>query len=302
MSRTLPSEIELKESYMAFANFTFDLLGSIGENKSNLIFAAVNSQIALELFLKYLFTAKGKVDEIRKKKRGELIDDFKDFNEILNHFYSSNSWSFGNKKEFIQLMETRNSIVHRGQKSQWDPELAKVIVKTHFFMHATAWSELEEVLLFDNYMPHRVSAVNVWREGVESFCDDLTKLYHCEVLKCSSCKSKAVVSGDLFVLEDGHTDEYLVCLCCLTSINIEHEAELLECYECLNKSYLIDALNEQKYQLYIGKCSECDTNTEVRKCAHCEWFYHPSSEPEVKFLDKHFCSESCKECYEEIHA
>ncbi|BCV66989.1 hypothetical protein TUM17387_23480 [Shewanella carassii] len=302
MGKSLPSESELKESYKSFANFTFELLGDIASKKSNLMFAAVNSQIALELFLKYLFTAKGKVDEIRKTKKGELIDDFKDFNQILNSFYSSRSWNFGQKKEFVELMQTRNSIVHRGQKSQWDPELAKIIVKTHFFMHATAWSELGEVLLFDNYIPHKISNISVWREGVEDFCDDLADIYNCEVLSCTACKSRAVVSGEIFVLEEGHTEEYVVCLCCLSSINIEHEARLLECYKCFDRAYLIDAFNEQKNQLYIGKCSECDTDTMVRKCANCEWFYHPSSEPEVKFINKYFCSESCKECYEEVYA
>ncbi|MDP2514763.1 hypothetical protein Q8W17_08140 [Photobacterium damselae subsp. piscicida] len=63
-----------------------------------MVFAAVNSQVSLELFLKYLFTATGRVDEIRKTKKGELIDDYREFNEILNRFFSSKTWSFGNKK------------------------------------------------------------------------------------------------------------------------------------------------------------------------------------------------------------
>ncbi|MBL0711821.1 MAG: hypothetical protein JJV99_12525 [Colwellia sp.] len=79
MAKELPTQEELRESYTAFANFTFELLGNIEQKKSNLIFAAVNSQIALELFLKYLFTAKGRVDEIRKKKKGALTNDFKEF-------------------------------------------------------------------------------------------------------------------------------------------------------------------------------------------------------------------------------
>jgi hypothetical protein len=299
LSQTLPAADELKASYLLFSNFVFLLLGEIGEKKENLMIAAVNSQIALELFLKYLFTARGKVDEIRKKKGGVLVNEFKDFNEILNHFYSSKSWSFGNKKEFIELMQARNSIVHRGQRSQWDPELAKIIVKTHFFIHATAWSELGEVLLSENYTPHKISELEVWRTGVEEFCDDLSELYDCYPLNCSRCYSRSVVSGELFVLEEGQTDGYIVCLCCLSSINIEHEARLIDCYVCSEESYLLDAFNEQAEQLYFGKCTDCDTDTWVRKCANCEKFYHPAARTEARLKDAFFCSENCKEYHEE---
>ncbi|BBC39441.1 hypothetical protein PDPE_1-00281 [Photobacterium damselae subsp. piscicida] len=128
------------------------------------------------------------------------------------------------------------------------------------FMHATAWSTLDEVLLFDNYYPHKISNIDVWRKGVESFCDDLAEIYDCDVLHCMACHARSVISGELFVLEYGQSDEYIVCLCCLSSINIEHEARLIECYECCDTSYLIDAFNVQKGQRYIGKCSECETD------------------------------------------
>lgn len=105
MSKVLPTQDELKESYLAFSNFTFELLGNIEKKQSNLIFAAVNSQIALELFLKYLFTAKGEVDKIRKIKKGSLTNDFKDFNEILNCFFSGRTWSHGDKKGLTELMK-----------------------------------------------------------------------------------------------------------------------------------------------------------------------------------------------------
>lgn len=130
-------------------------------------------------------------------------------------------------------------------------------------------------------------------EGVESFCDDLADIYDYNVLNCTACKARAVISGELFVLEEGHTEEYIVCLCCLSSINIELEARLLDCYECCDRSYLIDAFNEQKGQRYIGKCSECETDTYVRKCTGCWEFYHPSEEPEVRLGDKYYCSEEC---------
>ncbi|TFZ48163.1 hypothetical protein E4T25_17755, partial [Photobacterium damselae subsp. piscicida] len=132
MGKTLPTASELKESYESFANFTFELLSEIGNKKKNLVFAAVNSQVSLELFLKYLFTATGRVDEIRKTKKGELIDDYREFNEILNRFFSSKTWSFGNKKELVELMQTRNSIVHRGQKSVVTP-IDLLMVKFTFY-------------------------------------------------------------------------------------------------------------------------------------------------------------------------
>ncbi|EMN7336214.1 hypothetical protein WB897_004535, partial [Vibrio vulnificus] len=217
MTKTLPTAKELKESYESFANFTFELLSKIEENPKNLVFSAVNSQVALELFLKYLFTVTGKVDEIRKKKKNELTDEYREFNEILNRFFSMNKWTFGNKKELVELMQTRNAIVHRGQKSEWDPELAKIIVKTHFFIHSTAWSTLGEILLLDNYYPHKISNVEVWRKGVESFCEDLSDIYSCDVLTCTACHASSVVSGELFALEEMHNDEFIVCLCCLSS-------------------------------------------------------------------------------------
>ncbi|EKO3407932.1 hypothetical protein R1U54_000067 [Vibrio fluvialis] len=297
MSKTLPSEAELRESYIAFAKHTFELLSDIDKKKLNLMFAAVSSQVALELFLKYLFTVKGKVNEIRKAKSGKLTNDFKDFNQILSAFYSTRTWSFGQKKELIELMQTRNSIVHRGQKAAWDPDIAKIVVKTLFFMHATAKSDLDEVLFFDNYNPHHISNVKVWREGVSSFCDELVDIYDCDVLTCTACNSFSVVSGELLGLQEGCCVSDLVCLCCLTSINIEREARLLECYECGEKSYIIDAYNEQDDQLYVGKCSECHTDTWVRKCPDCESFYHPKAEKEVFSKGKYFCSKSCEECH-----
>lgn len=191
-------------------------------------------------------------------------------------------------------MQTRNSIVHRGQKSEWDPELAKIIVKTHFFIHATAWITLGEVLLQDNYSPHKISNVDVWRKGVEGFCDDLAEIYDCDVLTCLACHARSVISGELFVLEDGNSDENIVCLCCLSSINIELEARLIDCYECYETSYLINALNVQEGQRYIGKCSECDTDTYVRKCSGCEDFFHPLAEETVKVEHGIYCSEVCR--------
>lgn len=293
MKNKLPAALELKGSYLLFAEFVFDTLKDIDIKKGNLVLAAVNSQIALELFLKYLFTAKGKVLEIQKHKAGKPIEDFKDFNEILNYFYSSKSWSFGNKKEFIELMQARNSIVHKGQRSEWDPELAKIIVKTNFFIHVTAYEELGEILMRQHLIPPKVSSVDVWRSGAEAFCSELSEFWDVYPIICSRCHSRAVISSELFVLEEGQDVDCIVCLCCLSSINIEREARLMECNVCFEKTYLIDAWNQQHHQLHPAKCTECDADAWVRKCASCEDFYHPAGKDFVKD-GKYYCSELCQ--------
>ncbi|HAS6022118.1 TPA: hypothetical protein ACGUVV_004826 [Vibrio vulnificus] len=297
MSKVLPSEAELRESYTAFHESAFGLLDQVDKKPLNLMFAAVNAQIALELFLKYLFTRLGRGDEILKSNKHGSMVDYKEFNQILNLLYSDKGTKFGKKKELVQLMQIRNSIVHRGQKAAWDPEVAKITVKALFFMHATMKFYFNEVLFFDNYTPHKISQTKVWRVGAESFCEEIADIYHCDVLNCTNCKSDAVISGEILGFYEGCCVSDLVCLCCLTSINIENEARLLYCPDCDDRSYLIDALNEQDEQLYVGKCMACPTNTWVRKCGFCEEFYHPSSENEVEYNGFYFCSTDCKECY-----
>ena len=296
----LPKKEELKAGYLVFSKFVFELLEDMEVKKENLMIAAANSQIALELFLKYLYSAKGKVDEIRKNKAGVLTDDFREFNEILNHFYSRNPRAFGNKKDFVELMQARNSIVHKGQRSQWDSSLAKIIVKTYFFMHNTAWYQLGELLLEENYIPHKVSGSQVWREGVEEFCDELSELQDFYPLICSRCGCRSVISGELFVLQENQYEDYISCLCCLSSINIEHEARLIDCYKCSERSYLLDAFNDQGKQLHPGKCTDCDTDTWARKCKSCKDFYHPSAVEEFEREGVFCCSEICMDLYEEI--
>ena len=66
---------------------------------------------------------------------------------------------------------------------------------------------------------------------------------------------------------------------------------------CVDGSYFIDLLNPQDHQLYVGKCSECGTDTWVRKCEECEELYHTSEKHEVNFQNKYFCSEDCLEIY-----
>ena len=158
----LPTEVELSNGFNDFSYLTFDLLGKIESNSKYLKFAAVNSQVALELFLKSWFIKKGKLREIQKEKDGKLLNNFINFSGILHLFYRSRAWSYGEKKEFVKLMEARNSIVHKAQTSDCNEELARITVRTLFFIHATAWSDFGVTLLFKSNLPHKVSKNKIW--------------------------------------------------------------------------------------------------------------------------------------------
>jgi hypothetical protein len=278
---------------------TFNLLETINQKPNNLKFAALHSQIALELFLKYFYVTQNKTNEIQKSKKGSLIEEFKDFHQILNHFYSSESWSFGKKKDSVIIMENRNSIVHRGQSKEGDKELAKNIVKTLYFIHSTAWVYFNITILFDNYRPHEISKNKVWRDGVKSFVDDLADDFDYEVTTCLSCNAETVIHGESLVLDEEHTEDHFICLTCLTAFNTSHEAGVIQCYSCDRESYIFDALNEQENQMYVAKCTECETNTWVRKCKNCEEIYHPNITNEVKKENVFLCSKDCLDSYED---
>lgn len=293
----MPTTEELKSSFRDFADFTFELISGIDKNPKNLKFAAVNSQIALELFLKNFYSKTNCLDQILKKKKGVVANDFNDFSQILSHFYSTNSWSYGEKKELAKLLDVRNSIVHRGQDFTYEKNIAESIVRTLFFIHATAWTHFEEVLFFNNYIPHKIGESKLWRSGAESFACDIAGIYNADVHICLGCKAYAAISAEIMVLDESNHEEDLICLNCFSSIDLSDQARLLECYECFEKSYYIDALNEQNDQLYIGKCIECDTNTPVRKCKNCGEYYHPSEKDEVHKNNLYFCSQICLDCY-----
>lgn len=293
--KTLPTESELHNGFNDFSKFTFELFEKVTPSSKYLKFAAVNSQVALELFLKYYFVKLGKTKDIQKTKNGKLINDFKDFSQILSHFYSTRRWSYGKKKELAKLLDSRNSIVHRGQSSTWDAELAESVVRTLFFIHATAWSEFKKTVLFNNNLPHKISENSIWRKAAEDFASDVDDEVYC----CLGCGAYAVIYSELMVLDDSNSEDDLICLCCLSSLDTRNQAKLLECYKCFEKSYYIDSLNEQEDQLYVGKCVECETSTWVRKCKECEKYYHPSESKEVHMAGKYFCSKDCWEIYRE---
>lgn len=251
----------------------------------------MNSQIALELFLKYYYVTTGKANEIVRLKAGKPTSDFKDFSQILNHFYSKRTWSYGQKKELSKLLDVRNSIVHKGQDSNWNHELATIIVRTMFFINATAYSTTGETILFNNYISHSIGENPVWRSGAEDFAAEFCD----NIYPCWSCGAYAATEAEIMKLDDSNSLDDLICLCCLASINIGHQARLLDCYHCCDKAYYVDALNEQFDQLYPGKCVECETNTFVRKCSNCHDYYHPSITSEAQVENKYYCSTSCAE-------
>jgi len=298
----LPTEAELSNGFNDFSYLTFDLLEKIESNSKYLKFAAVNSQVALELFLKFWFVKKGKLREIQRVKDGKLLNNFINFSNILHLFYSSRAWSYGEKKEFVKLMEARNSIVHKAQTSDWNEELAKIIVRTLFFIHATAWSDFGMTLLFKDHLPHKVSKNKIWRSGAESFALDLSDIFDTEPHKCILCESRSVINGAIMALEEGDSEEDLICLNCLTSLNTEEQVNIIKCQNCGNEAYHIDILNEQNKQQYVGKCSECGEDTWVRKCKNCEIFYHPSDTNEVTSNGMYFCSTTCSQMHDELSA
>lgn len=269
------------------------MISEVDNNSRRIKFAAVNSQISLELFLKYFYSRKGEIDKIRKKKNGQLTNDFNEFSQILSHFYSEQKWSYGEKKELAKLLDVRNSIVHKGQDSTHEIDIAESIVRTLFFIHATAWSHFGETIFFNNYLPHKIGDSKLWRRGAESFAHDLVTYYEEGPFICLGCKAEAAISADLMVLDDSNSEDDLVCLNCFSTVDLCYQARLLVCYKCDERAFYIDALNEQENQLYLGKCVNCNTESFVRKCKNCDDYYHPLNSKEVNKNSKYFCSKGC---------
>lgn len=218
------------------------------------------------------------------------MKEFNDFSQILNHFYSTRTWSYGQKNELAKLLDARNAIVHKGQNSKWDEDLALIIVRTMFFINATAWSSMRESILVNNYNSHAIGGSPIWRAGAEEFAADFCD----EVYPCISCGAYAMTSAEIMVLDDSNSEEDFICLCCLSSLN-GGQVAIIRCYRCCDKAYYLDPLNEQPGQQYAGKCAECKAREFVRKCACCDDYYHPSVTTEVQVDSKYYCSQSCAE-------
>jgi hypothetical protein len=292
--KQLPSSDDLKSAYFEFAEFTFDLLTKATEDIRLLKFAAVNAQITLELFLKYVFIATGKADDITKKKRGSSAEDFVDFSQILNHAFAIKLIRGVKKKDIETLCAARNSIVHRGAASTVENDLVEVVAICYLLIHFLSSDQFGTHLLSRSYGPHPISQNTAWVSGVERFVAGLAPLNSHVPINCIHCGSKSLVSGDFITIDGSQECEDVVCLCCLTSLSTIHEIALLKCSQCCTASYFVDILNPQAGQWYVGGCSTCDNGEWVRRCTNCEEFYFKSQVKEACSENFNFCSKACK--------
>ncbi|MGF6814969.1 hypothetical protein OKW33_001775 [Paraburkholderia atlantica] len=294
--KSLPNVDQLQDGFVDFSMFSFELLERADRDRKYLKFAAVNAQIALELFLKFYFTKKGRIDQIRKKKNGIGQNEYIDFSQILNLYYSTRTWSFGVKRELVNLLDARNSILHKAQHTGSPDELAINVVKTLYFIHSTWHSDFGGLLFERSYgLPSVMSKNRMWGKGVQGFVEQLKNVHKMDVRPCLTCQQRTVITGEFFGLIGADGMEYLICLNCFDSLDVEHEVRLIKCHVCHNHTYIVEALNEQKQQLYAGKCTACHEDSFVRRCIQCENFYHPE-DGEFNESGKYFCSSGCLEC------
>ncbi len=294
-------EKNLYDSFQSFFKFSIDLIGELDKNKDNYKFAVVNMQIALELFLKYYFIRKGLSKYVIDKINVNGIK-YKDFSMVLSNYFRVNTWSYGRKKELTKILQIRNNIVHSGTNTQWNKDAVGYIIRCIFFIHGIMNSEFDEMLISDNKF--KLKNNELWTESVEEFIDDLVIMHEnfsFPIRTCFSCGKYTVIPKEIFDMGQPTSSvvDDLVCLNCLEVYQMEFACTIIDCYECVDGSYFVDLLNPQAQQLYVGKCSECGTDTLVRKCSECEKLYHPSEEQEIRFRDKFSCSEECAELHKE---
>lgn len=290
-------EKELLETCTDFFDFSLELISDISPDNKNLKFAVVNTQITLELFIKYYFVQGGKLEEIIVNNKNDKELRYKDFTFILSKYFKQTKWSYGKKKELKEILHARNAIVHKGLRAGWNNELAMYLVKCIMFIQGTML-KTNSVSLFENFLtPHPVSKNEFWKEGVLQFIEKLALTQDFPIYDCSECGINSLVPNSIGFTEN--IEATLDCLCCFKSYNLEVEATLIDCYSCEEPdSYLIDRLNGSENQEHTGKCLECNTDTLVKKCWECEYFYHPFHK-EYEFRGKFFCSVDCKEIHME---
>ncbi|AJZ63135.1 hypothetical protein OI25_5659 [Paraburkholderia fungorum] len=294
--KSLPNEDQLQEAFVDFSMLAFELLERADKDYRYLKFSAVNAQVALELFLKFHFTKNGKLHHIQKKKNGVAQNEYIDFSQILNLYYSTRTWSFGVKRELVALLNARNSILHKARHTGAPEELAINVVKTLYFIHSTWHSDFGGLLFQRSYgLPPPISKNKMWRKGVQGFVEQLESVHDMDIRTCLACQQHSVITGEFFGLEGAEGMEYLICLNCFDSLDIEHEARLIRCHVCHSRTYIVEALNEQERQLYAGKCTACLEDNFVRRCIQCESFYHPE-DGEFNKKGRYFCSLACLEC------
>src|ERR1035437_2853647 len=284
-------ENELKESFISFFDFSLSLIETLDKTNGHLKFAVVNMQISLELFLKYYFVKLGKLEYVFSDDKKET---FKDFSTVLNAYFSQEKFPLVSKKHLRTILESRNNIVHKGKLHDWDDELAEYFINCVFFIQGTYKNTIDETLIYSSNWSHKISNNKIWRNGAEKFAKKISLEYDLKPLVCPECLSKAMVDMEIFNFDEYNQIEGIQCLSCFIYYDTETAAEIIKCNVCLEKSFLLDKLNEQKEQVYYGMCLNCDNKDIVRKCKNCEIFYFPSTNVnEIKDNGIYYCSESC---------
>lgn len=296
-------EQELTHTFKSFFYHSLDLIKNMSVGSDDLKIAVVNMQIALELFLKLYFVKKNEFEKVVIEERNNKIV-FHGFPKVLNHFYSTNKWSYGKKKEFVHILEKRNQIVHQGLNSGWNDELARYLIHCVFFIQGTMRSDFGETLISSEYGLLDHDENQLWVSGVESFIKNQFGEYESDgepvALNCLVCKNRTLISKEYFNLCDTDDIEGLQCLCCFSELMFDY-CTLIQCNSCKTKSYLIETLNPQKKGEHLARCLNCEKDTRVRKCAQCDVYYHPQSQKQECVHDeKYFCSLLCKEIYIEV--
>lgn len=149
-------------------------------------------------------------------------------------------------------------------------------------------SNFGSLLIKTRLQASNISSNAIWKKGVEEF----VKLQGYYALTCPDCDTRSFVSSEDFRFLGFWDEELKHCLCCFTYID-SIMAKFINCYKCGEESYMIEPLNRQKNNFYVGICLECSTDTWVRKCNHCEKFYHPSVVSEYYNEGEFYCCEAC---------
>jgi len=286
-------EKELKDSFISFFNFSLSLIEKLDEKNGYLKFAVVNMQISLELFLKFYFIKIGKPEIVLDTNR-----KFKDFSFVLNAYFSHDRNPLISKKNLSTILESRNSIVHKGKLNEWDESLAEYIISCVFFIQRIYQINFEDTLIYSAIFSHKISRNTIWKKGAEKFANAISMKNQCKTLTCPECYAKAMVDMEIFNFDEYNQIVGIQCLSCFIYYDTENAAEIVECNACLENSFLLDKLNEQKEQIYLGLCLECDNKDIVRKCFNCESYYFPSTTENEVFSDhKFFCSQFCFEAW-----
>lgn len=300
-SKTLPSADELLHGYRDFANFAMELVHDAARRPERLKFAVVAAHTALELFLKYYFVATSQAAKIQKLKAGTPAPDFNDYAQILGLFFSQPPGEapkvgvkLAAKTELERILKARNHIVHRAQVERDYGEVSTIIVGALYFIHAVGVTMFEVPLFEAEEIPHSTRRLpKWWRAASERFVERLRENFgEVEAKACLFCKSRAVVSAEIFSFgtED---DDHWVCVSCFSVMMKGHQIALAACSQCGSENFWVEPLNCQGEQRYWGRCPSCEHQGYVRKCASCDGFYRPGSKDECLVSGKYYCGTPC---------